>query len=306
MQLPADRDARPGANASRLCANCGAVVPEAFCGVCGQRQATRLVSVRRMVMDVLDDQLLVNSALPRTLGNLLFRPGFLTREYVSGRIVRYIAPFRLYLVSSLVFFLIVTLLADPAELGEKVDRSIQRDQPRATGVAPAARQGSFVQFGPMGDSIAAPPWWKPAARKLAVQQARINGMSKGELVRGLVAELERNAPTAMFLLLPVYALFLKLLYIRRKRLYVEHFVFALHIHAFSLLVLSVLLLIPSWVPMLHLLVFWPPVYAFLAMKRMYGEGVLQTAGKFLLLGTGYLFTFLVGFAITLTVAALTI
>ncbi|MBD0319813.1 MAG: DUF3667 domain-containing protein [Gemmatimonadetes bacterium] len=281
-------------------------MPEAFCGVCGQRHATRLVSVRRMVMDVLDDQLLVNSALPRTLGNLLFRPGFLTREYVSGRIVRYIAPFRLYLVSSLIFFLLVTLFADPRELGEKVDRSIQRDSTRTTGVAPAARQGTFVRFGPMGDSIAAPPWWKPAARKLAVQEARINGMSKGELVRGLVSGLERNAPTAMFLLLPVYALLLKLLYIRRKRLYVEHFVFALHVHAFSLLIFSAFLLIPPGVPMLGLLILWPPVYAFLAMRRMYGEGLMRTGTKFVLLGAGYLFTFVIGFSITVAVAALTI
>ena len=260
-----------------------------------------------MAMDVLDDQLLVNSAPPRTLGNLLFRPGFLTREYVSGRIVRYIAPFRLYLVSSLVFFLIVTLLADPVELGEQVERSSASEPPRATGVAPAAeRRGAYIQFGPLGDTAAAAPWWKPAARRLSAQEARINGMSKGEIVRGIVAGLERNAPTAMFLLLPVYAAILKLLYFRRKRLYVEHFVFALHIHAFALLVFSFLLLVPSWLPLLSLLLFWPPIYAFLAMKRMYGEGVLQTAGKFVLLGTGYLFTFLIGFAVTLAVAALTI
>jgi len=94
---------------SRPCPNCGTTVDDLFCGHCGQRNATRLVSVRNMLMDALEDQLSVNSALPRTLAGLLFRPGFLTQEYVEGRIVRYIAPFRLYLVTSVLFFLGLSL-----------------------------------------------------------------------------------------------------------------------------------------------------------------------------------------------------
>ncbi|CAN5870558.1 hypothetical protein BH23GEM5_BH23GEM5_24440 [soil metagenome] len=115
----------PEAPPSRPCPNCGTTVEDLFCGHCGQRNATRLVSVRNMLMDALEDQLSVNSALPRTLAGLLFRPGFLTREYVEGRIVRYMAPFRLYLVTSVLFFLglsltppaVGTLKVQPAWLG---------------------------------------------------------------------------------------------------------------------------------------------------------------------------------------------
>jgi hypothetical protein len=291
----------------QFCANCGSPVPEAFCGVCGQRHGKRLVSVRRMLKDLLDDQLLVNSALPRTLHALVLRPGLLTREYAEGRIVRYIAPFRLYLVSSLVFFLIVTLLANPVELGEKVERKLGGEGPRtgAAGEVRAQRQGKHIQFGPMGDTASAPRWWKPAARRLAAQEDRINGMRKGEIVRGIVSGLQQNAPTAMFLLLPLYAALLKLLYLRRSRLYAEHFVFALHIHAFSLLVFS-LLLLAGPLPALRLLIFWPPVYAFLAMRRVYGQGFLKTGAKFVLLGASYLAAFLAGLFVTFVVAALTI
>lgn len=291
------------AQADRVCANCGSAVPEAFCGVCGQRHGKRLVSVRRMLKELLDDQLLVNSALPRTLHALVLRPGLLTREYAEGRIVRYIAPFRLYLVSSLVFFLIVTLLANPVELGERVERSTG-EAPRAE-AAGEARDGKYIQFGPMGDTASAPGWWKPAARRLAAQEARINGMSKGQIVQGIVSGLQQNAPTAMFLLLPLYAAILKLLYLRRKRLYAEHFVFALHIHAFSLLVFSFLLLAKP-LPLLGLLIFWPPVYAFLAMRRVYGQGRLKTGAKFVVLGASYLVAFLAGLFLTFAIAALTI
>lgn len=285
----------------RVCANCGSPVPEAFCGACGQRYGRRLVSVRRMAVELLDDQLLVNSALPRTLHALVLRPGLLTREYAEGRIVRYVAPFRLYLVSSLIFFLIVTLLADPVKLGEKVERSAGGG---AAGAAEAGG-GTYIQFGPLGDTASAPGWWKPAARRLAAQEDRINGMKKGQIVQGIVGGLEKNAPTAMFLLLPLYAALLKLLYARRKRLYAEHFVFALHIHAFSLLVFSLLLLVKP-LPLLGLLIFWPPVYAFLAMRRVYGQGLLKTGAKFVVLGASYLVAFLAGLFLTFAVAALTI
>ncbi|HEY0037185.1 MAG TPA: DUF3667 domain-containing protein, partial [Longimicrobium sp.] len=243
--------------------------------------------------------------------NLLFHPGLLTREYVAGRIVRYVAPFRLYLVSSLIFFLVLTLLADPAELGAKLDRCVPPGTVRADTTVAFCEPGGqreparYVDFGPLADSARAAAWWKPAAHRLALQQARMNGMTKGQLVHGLVAGLERNAPTAVFLLLPIYAAFLKVLYLRRGRLYVEHFVFALHIHAFTLLVLAVLLLVP-W-PALSLLLFlWLPIYAFIAMRRMYGQGVLKTGAKFLVLGTSYVFAFLMALIATLTVAAMTV
>src|SRR5690606_32835825 len=81
-----------------------------YCPTCGQRKTEVLVSVRALLADVLEDQLVLNRALPRTVWNLLCKPGFLTEEYVRGRIVRYIAPFRLYLVSSVLFFLLLSFI----------------------------------------------------------------------------------------------------------------------------------------------------------------------------------------------------
>jgi hypothetical protein len=66
------------------------------------------VSIRAMVADALEDELSLDRRLPATLVALLFRPGKLTVEYVNGRIVRYVRPFRLYLVSSVIFFLLLS------------------------------------------------------------------------------------------------------------------------------------------------------------------------------------------------------
>src|SRR3982751_1237473 len=96
----------------RPCLNCGDPTPGNFCRNCGQRKVEVHVSLGRMLMEALDDQFSLNSALPRTIGALMFRPGRLTHEYMSGRIARYIPPFRLYLVMSVLFFLALSLLPD--------------------------------------------------------------------------------------------------------------------------------------------------------------------------------------------------
>jgi hypothetical protein len=292
--------------ATPRCANCGCAVTGKFCGDCGQRNAPRMVSVRRMLSEVLDDQLTLNSALPRTLRGLLLHPGFLTREYVAGRIVRYVAPFRLYLAASLGFFLALALVANPERLGEQVDRGIRRGESRdgSVSVEPGLRTSKVIRFGVWLDTTRVPEWRKPLARHLARQEDRLNGMSKGQIVNVLVAGLERNAPKAIFLLLPAFALFLKLLYLRRDRLYVEHFVFALHLHAFAFLLFTVMLVTRS--PGLSAaLLLWLLAYVFVAMRRVYGQGVLRTAGKYVLLGWAYFFALVFGLVATLFVVTLT-
>lgn len=47
---------------------------------------------------------------------LLTRPGFLSHEYVNGRRVAYTSPIRIYLVISLVFFLVLPLILPPSTL----------------------------------------------------------------------------------------------------------------------------------------------------------------------------------------------
>jgi hypothetical protein len=301
----------PDKPAGPLCANCASLVTGPFCAQCGQRNIRRLVSVRRMMWDVLDDQLSVNSALPRTVSGLLLRPGFLTREYVTGRIVRYIAPFRLYLVTSLLFFLVLALYADPRRLGEEAERGLNpAGASAAAAPAPGAarasmRQGRFMDIGLMRDTTRVPQLLKPLARRLGEQEERINAMPRGQAVIALLTGIERNAPKTVFLLLPLFAIFLKLLYYRRNRLYVEHFVFALHIHSFAYVVFTALLLTNGG-PYSALLVVWLLGYVFWAMKRVYGQGYRKTGTKYLVLGGAYLFALTLGMMLTVLVTTLTV
>lgn len=253
----------------------------------------------------MEEQLSLSGALPRTLGNLLARPGFLTAEYAAGRIARYVPPFRLYLLASLTFFLTLTWTTDvrgPADVaradgvgaaadaaagsggaaGEKA--SGVRDDSAAAGPAERERSGSIAL--PFTDTADAPAWRRPLARRMAQQQERLNAMEPDAVQAALIEGLERNAPKAAFVALPLFALLLKFLYSRRRRMYVEHFVFALHFHAFAFVVATAMLLVASEL-VSGFLWLWLMGYLWWAMRRVYRQGWVRTTLKFCLLTNAY-------------------
>lgn len=239
-----------------------------------------------MLMEVVDDQFSLNSALPRTVKSLFRRPGELTREYMAGRIVRYIPPFRLYLVCSVVFFLVLSLVPDLDSAQSVLQVNVTRVDstgaaaPAARRPAPAAADTNWaddISFRSRNATL----------DSLATQRIRELGrLPPQEAFRRVSAAFLSHAPQMMFILLPAFAFLLKVLYFRRKRFYVEHFVFALHIHAFTYAVLTAMILLPPWTrPIFNL---WVMVYVFLAMRRVYGQGIIRTGIKYVTLGISYL------------------
>ena len=98
------------------CLNCGTRLTGQYCGHCGQRSATRLISIWQLLAEAFGDLFELDSRLWRTLIPLLIRPGQLTRDYLLGRRARYMPPFRMYLVLSLIFF-VVAFFNPREELG---------------------------------------------------------------------------------------------------------------------------------------------------------------------------------------------
>ena len=95
------------------CLNCGTYMRGQYCAVCGQRSRSRLISLWELISDAFGDLLEIDSRLWQTLIPLLVRPGRLTYDYLQGRRARYMPPFRMYLVLSLLFF--VVAFFDPRE-----------------------------------------------------------------------------------------------------------------------------------------------------------------------------------------------
>ena len=289
--------------ADRRCPNCGAPAPRRFCPECGQRQDRRLASVRRMAVTAAQDQFSLGTELPRTLGILLFHPGRLTTDYMAGRVARYVEPLRLYLVSSLVFFVLLSwtsgfddavVVSDEIEAAsDSVEMAIQEagpDEPpsvtRRGPVQISIDEDDGLRLETSFDTVTPGPL-RASKRWLQHRVDRVNAMQDGEFEQRFMEGLQENAPKAVFLLLPIYALLLKLVYLRRKRLYAEHFVYALHVHAFAFIVFTATLFLPGLVDML-LLVVWVPVYLFLAMRQVYTEPRWKAFLKFAFLFVAYL------------------
>src|SRR3954453_15254567 len=114
----------PIAPKQRGCANCGAALSGRYCSSCGQRAESAAHSVGHFLHEAIEAFTHADSRLWRTLVPLLRRPGFLTREYFAGRRARYLPPLRLYLIMSVLFFVLNAVLATGAEhhVEVKVDK----------------------------------------------------------------------------------------------------------------------------------------------------------------------------------------
>jgi hypothetical protein len=98
---------------AQSCLNCGTPLSGQYCGQCGQRARSRLISIWELTQEAFGDLLELDSRLWRTLVPLMVKPGKLTRDYLEGRRARFMPPFRTYLVLSIFFFLVAFF--DPRE-----------------------------------------------------------------------------------------------------------------------------------------------------------------------------------------------
>ena len=90
----------PGDVAPHRCRNCGAEATGNYCPACGQKTDVALPPVGTFLREAVGRYVALDSRLLRSLHALLFRPGFLTREYLVGRRRRYVRPARLLMPCS--------------------------------------------------------------------------------------------------------------------------------------------------------------------------------------------------------------
>ncbi len=109
-----DTELPTGASPPRQnCLNCGVTLTGQYCGNCGQRARSRLISIWQLSREAFGDIFEIDSRVWQTLIPLLLKPGELTSCYLQGKRARYMPPFRMYIVLSVVFFLVAFF--DPSE-----------------------------------------------------------------------------------------------------------------------------------------------------------------------------------------------
>ncbi|WP_255494666.1 DUF3667 domain-containing protein [Luteibacter sp. Sphag1AF] len=143
------------------------------------------------------------------------------------------------------------------------------------------------------------------------------GPKQKEAARRILDGVFGVLPQVMFVLLPIFALILKLFYVFRRRLYMEHFIACLHSHAFmflSLLLLSVLGMLAGWAKphvaplasalgLIQLVMFlWIPIYLLIMQKRIYRQGWPMTVIKFWLVGSIYFWLLMAALCIAVVIS----
>jgi hypothetical protein len=103
------KSAFPPAGDDGHCSNCGTALKGPICHSCGQDADTFHRPVWSLVLEVLDGFFSFDGRFWRTIPALMFRPGRITRHYLSGVRARYVQPFRLFIVASLAFFLVFSI-----------------------------------------------------------------------------------------------------------------------------------------------------------------------------------------------------
>ena len=253
---------------STACLNCGepfgarGELRRPFCPQCGQETTVRAPTVREFAQQFGGAYFATEGALWRSLRLLITQPGGLTAQYLAGRRKHYVLPLRLYLTISLLILLLVRVVgsgavdvrgADPVEIArENRNIAIQLGGSRA-----GMRDGVFF-------CERLPAWiCTRIQRRVDIEPEKV--MSEVDSVKD---RFLANLGGAMFVLVPAFALWLKLAYRNRRLRYTEHLVFALHVHAFWFLALVFTL--PGWGVLTAIGVLGVPIYTLAAMKRVYG------------------------------------
>ena len=291
------------------CDNCGAAVSGRYCGACGQRREPPVHSLWHFSQVAAEDLTHADSRLWRTLAALLFKPGYLTAEFLAGRRASYLPPVRLYLVLSVVFFIWVSA-------GQSKLQVVQFDSKPAAGATRVSTPFSPALPGESAqqrserlchDTVYHGPWQERLAPLVSRACRRVvedNGRSMREAFL-------HNLPRAMFLFLPLLAGAMMLMYWRPRHYYVEHLLLFVHNHAFAFVLLllasAVWTLLPGAEGWLRFALWlYIPWYMYRSMRVVYGQGRWLTLAKLLVLSLFYFLSGVLMIALTTAYSYLTL
>lgn len=340
------------------CLNCNAEVQGRFCQVCGQENIETKESFWSLATHFVYDITHFDGKFFSTLKYLLFRPGFLSQEYLRGRRIAYLHPIRMYVFTSAIFFLILfsfyqkasekivrinnkerttagvikvledkkkalvatlPVLPDSVRLGasgieinkkiQQIEKDIQiikKDSTQRDKVISLQDDNNSFEFNEDDykgaynvkayDSIqnSLPPSKRKNFIIASLQRQNLILKEKyGDEMNNIVLEKFRHLfPQMLFVSLPIFALFLTLLYIRRKELfYVNHAVFTIHLYCATFILILCSLWVGSILGWAHLK---PDIsngifsiltmfYWYKAFRNFYTQSRKKTVLKYILL-----------------------
>lgn len=287
------------------CLNCETKFKGNYCPECGQAVKDYNQPVSFIFYNFVGDFFSFDTRFLKTFQYLLFRPGFLTKEFLDGRRVRYAPPIRIFIFISFLLFLLLQIYTDRGihramgyplakdTLTRETD-SLRTDLLIHGKEMSQLKSGlendtnlnfnlsleSFSKSGNLRETLNS--YAENLERKLEdidSQESKQKMIKLIQIFRSpeqVVTRILKYLSWTFFFLLPVFALILKLFYFRQDHFYMRHLVFSIHFHSFVFILFTLMILL-YWIfdrsiPFFNaILIFTIPVYFILALKKYYGQ-----------------------------------
>lgn len=264
------------------CKNCSTTFSGKFCPQCGQSIKEFERPLRLLLIDFAGNLIAFDTRLWRSLSHVLLRPGKMESEYLLGRRIRYMPPFRLYIFMSFVFFLLLTTATNISirkNNGQnKADLSLQTGRIFFGSEVPADHPAK--QF---HDSIVRQV--KAPAPVISSEKKKTNtfNIKTAEIIQNpqyFLGRFFKYFSWALFILMPIYGFLLWMMFGKARKYFLSHFLLSVnqHVVLFTLLILllSISLILPqktaspeSWLMLLF------PVYVVAGARRVYSLPWIQ-------------------------------
>lgn len=304
----------------KSCLNCEAHLESSqkYCSNCGQKVKEAKIPLKEFLSDFLGDYFTFDSKLFRSVFPLIFRPGFLTKEYINGRRMSYIPPFRVFIFTTIIFFFFfglnensdssninfnnskkntdsiaetIPLISGINEYVSKSDSLEEANKVDSTKNEASINFGDDLDFNFDSDTLKylasigkLEPYLDENTKEMGFISRFVTkqvGRIIGNQAKDFVTYFISAFSKVIFLALPFFAFLLWLFYRAKKHYYFEVFIFSLHFYTFVFL--SWLILI--WIELLfdiNLYGYLFVIYFFyflISLKNIFGESWKSTFAK---------------------------
>jgi len=321
-----------------------------YCPNCGQENSVKKLPLGAFIKDFFSNYMSFDTVLFKTLNPFIFKPGKLSKAFNEGKRRRYINPIRLYLIFSLFYFFMISLTVPKDFIDSSIRSFINQSKniqslgidslmlentdsvklnniDKIVEVAQKAETtGKITETEPKEDRWATLKYWandeQLSDEDFKKNLEKIGFKFESDIIdfsfwRSFISnssiltyQAVRNLPVMMFFFLPIFALILYLLFMK-KRYYIEHLIHGLHLHAFAyfvygsaILLLSIFSVASEWIIFLSFI--GVSLYTLFSIKRLYQNSWAKSILKFFILGFFYFSLLVFGVLFELYISFITI
>lgn len=215
------------------CKNCGEKLIGMYCHKCGQYALDVNQPFWKYINNFLENAYQLDGRVLQTLKYLFTRPGFLSKEYVRGRVNSYVHPLKLYMFVSIIFFSFVLAKYSNIDYADKMASTVAAMNNVSDSANLQVKQTANLDVQQsVGETI----------DKNKKSKKKFNGIDR-RFYSDVYNSITKYVPFLLMLLMPLYAYILYRSNRRTEKVYLHSFVFSIHIHTLCLILFSIITLL---------------------------------------------------------------